>query len=49
MPRPAEPQPMVSGIVEGNESVSAFYSSLDYSLEKRVSMGKRISENIPAA
>ena len=35
-------------IVEGNESVSAFYSSLGYSIEKRVSMGKRISKNVPA-
>jgi hypothetical protein len=36
-------------IIEGNESVVAFYSSLGYSVEKRVSMGKRISENIPVA
>jgi len=35
-------------IMEGNESVSAFYSSLGYSIEKRVSMGKRISKNVPA-
>jgi len=34
-------------IMEGNESVAAFYSSLGYSVEKRVSMGKRIPENIP--
>ena len=34
-------------ITEGNESVSAFYTSLGYSVEKRVSMGKRIHENIP--
>lgn len=35
-------------IVEGNESVTAFYDSLGFSVEKRVSMGKRIPENIPA-
>jgi ribosomal protein S18 acetylase RimI-like enzyme len=34
-------------ILEGNESVTAFYATLGYSLEKRVSMGKRIPENIP--
>ena len=33
-------------IMEGNESVAAFYSSLGYSVEKRVSMGKRMPENI---
>lgn len=33
-------------IMEGNESVTGFYSSLGYSVEKRVSMGKRISENV---
>jgi ribosomal protein S18 acetylase RimI-like enzyme len=36
-------------IMEGNESVTAFYASLGYAVEKRVSMGKRISGNIPAA
>ncbi len=36
-------------IMEGNESVMAFYSSLGYCVEKRVSMGKRISENVPGA
>ena len=36
-------------IMEGNESVAAFYSSLGYSVEKRVSMGKRISKNVPVA
>jgi ribosomal protein S18 acetylase RimI-like enzyme len=36
-------------IMEGNESVTAFYASLGFSVEKRVSMGKRINENIPAA
>jgi len=34
-------------IMEGNEAVSAFYASLGFSVEKRISMGKRISENIP--
>lgn len=34
-------------IMQGNEAVAAFYSSLGYSEEKRVSMGKRINENIP--
>ncbi len=36
-------------IMEGSESVSAFYSSLGYSVEIRVSMGKRMPVNIPAA
>jgi len=36
-------------IMEGNESVSAFYSSLGFSIEKRVSMSKQIHENIPPA
>jgi ribosomal protein S18 acetylase RimI-like enzyme len=36
-------------IMEGNESVAAFYSALGFSVEKRVSMGKRLPENIPAA
>jgi ribosomal protein S18 acetylase RimI-like enzyme len=35
-------------IMEGNEAVTAFYSSLGYSVEKRVSMAKRIPKNIPA-
>jgi ribosomal protein S18 acetylase RimI-like enzyme len=34
-------------ILEGNESVAAFYASLGYSIEKRVSMGKVLPENIP--
>lgn len=34
-------------IAEGNEAVSAFYASLGYAVEKRVSMGKRIQSNIP--
>jgi len=33
-------------IMEGNENVTAFYSSLGYSVEKRISMGKRIVENV---
>lgn len=36
-------------IIAGNESVTAFYASLGFSVEKRTSMGKRIHENIPAA
>jgi len=36
-------------IMEGNESVAAFYGTLGFSVEKRVSMGKRIHENINAA
>ncbi len=35
-------------IMEGNEAVAAFYSALGYAAERRVSMGKRIQENIPA-
>ncbi len=33
-------------IMSGNESVVGFYESLGYAVEKRVSMGKRIPENI---
>ena len=36
-------------IMDGNDSVVAFYSSLGYSVEKRISMGKLAPENIPAA
>lgn len=36
-------------IMDGNESVTAFYASLGYLTEKRVSMGKPIHENIPVA
>ena len=36
-------------ILEGNERVTAFYSVLGYSVEKRISMGKRISENLPVS
>ena len=32
-------------IADGNESVAVFYASLGYSVEKRVSMGKRIPQN----
>ncbi len=35
-------------IMEGNEGVAAFYASLGYSVEQRVSMGKRILENVPS-
>ena len=31
-------------IMEGNDSVVVFYSSLGYSVEKRISMGKRMPE-----
>jgi ribosomal protein S18 acetylase RimI-like enzyme len=33
-------------ILEGNESVAAFYARLGYAVEKRISMGKRIPENV---
>ena len=36
-------------ILSGNESVGGFYESLGYAVEKRVSMGKRIPENIASA
>lgn len=36
-------------IMSGNESVGEFYESLGYAVEKRVSMGKRIPENITGA
>jgi len=35
-------------IMGGNESAAAFYSSLGFSVEKRVSMGKRINPSEPA-
>lgn len=35
-------------IVAGNEAVAAFYESLGYAVEPRVSMGKRIQANIPS-
>jgi ribosomal protein S18 acetylase RimI-like enzyme len=34
-------------IVQGNEAVAAFYASLGYAEEKRISMGKPLLENIP--
>ena len=34
-------------IVSGNEDVAAFYESLGYAIEKRVSTGKMINQNIP--
>ena len=36
-------------IMEGNEGVAAFYAFLGYSVEKRVSMGKLMAENVPVA
>ena len=36
-------------IMDGNHEVAAFYSSLGFSIEKRISMGKRIPRNIPKA
>jgi ribosomal protein S18 acetylase RimI-like enzyme len=36
-------------IMPGNESVAAFYSALGYSVEPRVSMGKRTPENMPSS
>jgi ribosomal protein S18 acetylase RimI-like enzyme len=32
-------------IVQGNESVTAFYASLEFSIEKRITMGKPIPHN----
>jgi ribosomal protein S18 acetylase RimI-like enzyme len=36
-------------VLEGNESVAAFYAKLGYAVEKRISMGKRIPENVPTS
>ena len=36
-------------ILEGNESVTEFYATLGFCVEKRVNMGKRIDRNIPSA
>ena len=36
-------------IVGGNEGVTAFYAALGYAVEPRVSMGKRIDDNINPA
>ncbi|MDR3368332.1 GNAT family acetyltransferase [Rhodoferax sp.] len=33
----------------GNEDVAAFYESLGFVVENRISMGKKLSQNIPAA
>jgi ribosomal protein S18 acetylase RimI-like enzyme len=33
-------------ILEGNESVAHFYSKLGFAIEKRISMGKRIDQNV---
>jgi len=34
-------------IVKANESVVAFYASLGFSVEERISMGKRMPEKTP--
>jgi ribosomal protein S18 acetylase RimI-like enzyme len=34
-------------IMEGNETVVAFYESAGYAIEKRISMGKRLEKNLP--
>ncbi|MGX5217711.1 GNAT family acetyltransferase [Pseudomonas sp. S9] len=34
-------------VVEANARVSAFYEALGYSIEPRISMGKRVTANIP--
>jgi ribosomal protein S18 acetylase RimI-like enzyme len=36
-------------IRSGNEAVSRFYESLGYAVERRVSMGKVMSQNVPPA
>jgi len=36
-------------ILQGNEAVEAFYRKLGYQTEPRISMGKKIIENIPSA
>jgi len=36
-------------IMEGNESVTAFYKKLGFAVEKRISMGKPLNQNIPPA
>ncbi len=36
-------------ILAGNERVTAFYAALGYAVEPRVSMGKRVAQNIPEA
>jgi ribosomal protein S18 acetylase RimI-like enzyme len=34
-------------IADGNEAVAAFYETLGYQVEKRVSMGKIVAANVP--
>ena len=34
-------------LADGNDAVAAFYETLGYAIEKRVSMGKRVPENVP--
>jgi ribosomal protein S18 acetylase RimI-like enzyme len=34
-------------ILEENEGVTAFYASLGYSVERRISMGKKLTANLP--
>jgi ribosomal protein S18 acetylase RimI-like enzyme len=34
-------------ILEGNEGVVKFYEALGFVVEKRISMGKRVMENVP--
>lgn len=36
-------------IATGNERVAAFYESLGFAVEERVSMGKRVLRNVPEA
>lgn len=36
-------------IADGNEGVAGFYESLGYAVERRVSMGKKISQNFSVA
>lgn len=35
-------------VAPGNGKVTAFYEALGYAVEERISMGKRIPENVPA-
>jgi len=35
-------------LADGNDAVAAFYETLGYAVEKRVSMGKVLPENVPA-
>jgi len=32
-----------------NEKVTAFYQSLGYDIEERISLGKKVEQNIPIA